>query len=90
MIGFNFDPDWTTRQLGKKIIQSQGEKDAVTIGEYFISINLNGSIELFKKYDNVKDSLRQVAKEISFEYDNNWNTRQFGSKIVDFILSTKK
>ena len=35
---------------------------------------------------NVKDSLREIIEEVGFEYEENWNTRQFGKKLVNFLL----
>lgn len=35
---------------------------------------------------NVKDSLREISEEVGFEYEENWNTRQFGKKLVNFLL----
>lgn len=89
ILNLEYDNNWTTRQLGTKILQNQGEKTEATIGEYVIAKNSNGSIELYKKYNNVIDSLRCVAKNIGFDYDEKWNTRFFGSKIIDYINSNK-
>ena len=36
---------------------------------------------------NVKDALRAISEEVGFAYEENWNTRQFGKKLVDFLLS---
>lgn len=35
---------------------------------------------------NVKDSLREISEEVGFEYEENWNTRKFGKKLVNFLL----
>ena len=65
-------------------------KKSVIAGEYILSVLNNGSIEVCRssdnvKIDNVKEALRQIAKQEGFEYDPNWNTRQFGSKLIDFL-----
>lgn len=83
--GFEYDNNWTTRQFGAKIIKAFGENKQANINEYYISENANGSIDVYKNYDNVKGALREISEVIGFEYDNNWTTRQFGSKLIDHI-----
>ena len=41
--------------------------------------------KLIVKCDNTKDALRDIAKKINFQYDENWNTRTFGSKIITLL-----
>lgn len=60
-------------------------KKSATAGEYVISVLDNGTIEVHRLYDNVKGALREVAEKEGFEYDPAWTTRQFGSKLVDFL-----
>ncbi len=35
--------------------------------------------------DNTKGALREVSEKVGFDYDKNWTTQQFGSKLVDFL-----
>ena len=56
-------------------------------GEYMLGVLDNGSIEVYRVYDNVKGALREIAEKEGFEYDLEWNTRQFGSKLIDFLNS---
>ena len=58
-------------------------------GEYMLGVLDNGSIEVYRVYDNVKGALREIAEKEGFEYDPEWNTRQFGSKLIDFLNSPK-
>lgn len=44
-------------------------------GSYTVSIN--GVVQ-----DNAKAAMRQIAEAIGFDYDPNWTTRQFGSKLA--------
>ncbi len=41
--------------------------------------------KLIVKCDNTKDALRNIAKRINFQFDENWNTRTFGSKIITLL-----
>ena len=61
-------------------------KSAIS-GEYMLGVLESGSIEVYRVYDNVKGALREIAEKEGFEYDPEWNTRQFGSKLIDFLNS---
>lgn len=86
---FAYDPNWTTRQFGSKLIKEFGEGNEATIGEYTIVKRDSGSIETYRTYDNTKGALREVAEATGFAANPDWNTRQFGSKLVDFINENK-
>lgn len=85
--GFTYDPQWTTRQFGKKLIDAFGDGDHVQIGNYFVKRLASGTIESYRTYDNVKGALREVAEKVGFHYAPEWTTRQFGNKLVDFLNS---
>ena len=53
-------------------------KKSAIAGEYILSVLDNGSIEVYRIYDNVKGALREVAEKEGFEYDKEWTTRQLG------------
>jgi hypothetical protein len=48
-----------------------------------IQVRESGSIETYRHFENTKAALREIAEKIGFEYDLEWTTRQFGSKLVD-------
>ncbi len=87
--GFAYDTDWTTRQFGSKLIKEFGEGNEATIGEYTIVKRDNGSIETYRTYENTKGALREIAEATGFNFDPEWTTRQFGSKLVDFVNANK-
>lgn len=60
-------------------------KESAIAGEYIVSVKDDGGIEVYRIYDNVKGALREIAEKEGFEYDEKWTTRQFGSKIIDFL-----
>ena len=82
---FEYDPEWTTRQFGSKLVKEFGDGKIAEIGEYTITKRDSGSIESYRVYDNTKGALREIAESIGFEYDPNWTTRQLGNKLVDEI-----
>lgn len=83
--GLEVDPNWNTRQLGKKIVDDYGDGKLAEVGENTVVRETSGSIKTYRVYDNVKGALREVAESTGFEYDPAWTTRQFGSKLVDFL-----
>lgn len=80
---FEFGSDWNTRRLGSTLCKEFGDGKSATIGEYFIQVRDNGAIETYRHFEKTKAALREIAEKIGFEYDPEWNTRQFGSKLVD-------
>ena len=80
---FEYGSDWNTRRLGSTLCREFGDGKSATIGEYFIQMRDNGAIETYRTYDNTIAALREVAEKIGFEYNTEWTTRQFGSKLVD-------
>lgn len=58
-------------------------KKVVAYGEYIIFRDDSGSITVLRNYDNVIESLRAISAEIGFKYEENWNTRTFGNKLID-------
>lgn len=87
--GFEYDPQWTTRQFGSNLIKEFGDGNMAEIGEFTISKLASGSIETFQVFANTKGALREIAERIGFEYNNEWTTQQFGNKLVNFINDNK-
>lgn len=61
---------------------AKAKKCAIS-GEYVITVETEGSIEVSRIYDNVLGSLLEIAEAKGIEFDHDWTTRQFGKKIVD-------
>ena len=59
-------------------------KSAIS-GEYIILREDSGSIVVYRIYDNAKGALREIAEKEGFEVNPEWNTRQLGAKLIDFI-----
>ena len=61
--------------------------------EWTIAILEEGTIIVFEndsQTENTKSSLRYIAEYIGFSYDKSWTTRQFGSKLIDYIHSLQE
>lgn len=58
------------------------KKSAIT-GEYIITVEDSGSIRVCQIFDNVKESLRECAKEVGLKVDPSWNTEEVGKKLID-------
>ncbi len=87
--GMEYDPNWTTRQFGAKLIKQFGEGNLAEVGEFTITKRESGSFEIYQVFENTKAALREISEKIGFEYDPKWNTQNFASKLVDFINSHK-
>ncbi|MDE7135391.1 MAG: hypothetical protein K2N91_02060 [Muribaculaceae bacterium] len=59
------------------------------MGEYTIVKRDSGSIETYRTYANTLGALREIAANVGFEINENSNTRNNGSKLVDFINANK-
>ena len=83
--------DWNTQDLGRHITNELcGGIKNTTIGEYAIEREDNQRINVIRRYSVAKEGLRDCADSISFQYDNDWTTRQFGQKLIDFYLASKQ
>ncbi|MCR5424680.1 MAG: hypothetical protein K6E93_08005 [Bacteroidales bacterium] len=63
-------------------------KKSATYEEYTIGIMPDNKVFVRKNdtvCDNTKGALREVAEKVGFDYDSNWTTQQFGSKLVGFL-----
>ena len=53
--------------------------------QIFKVMEAHNNDKLIVKCGNTKDALRDIAKKINFQYNENWNTRTFGSKIITLL-----
>lgn len=63
-------------------------KKSAVYKDYVIIVEDNNSITATQNgevFQNTKQALRDIAKEIGFTYEDKWTTQQLGSKLVDFL-----
>lgn len=68
-------------------------KTEFIIGNYKIIGYKNGSVRIFKNdeiVENTLGTLREIASMVNFQYDQKWNTRQFGHKLLDYLQKESK
>mgnify|MGYP004473308623 FL=1 len=82
---FEYDSQWTTQQFGAKIVKEYGDGKMANVGNYVVTKDEKNHIEVFRTYENTKEALREISEKTGFDYDASWTTRQFGSKLVDFV-----
>ena len=61
------------------------------MADYSVVKNENGGYTVKidgKVCDNAKEGMRQISEAIGFEYDNAWNTQQFGAKLSKALAGT--
>lgn len=83
--GMEIPPEWDTRSLGQTIVDTHGDGKTAVTGAHTVVRDATGGIRVLRVCDNAKGALREIAEKAGFDYDPNWNTRQFGGKIIDFI-----
>lgn len=84
---FEIDPKWNTQETGRRIVREFGDGKMAEVGEYVITRRDSGKIETYRTYANTLGALREIAAEVGFEINEKSNTRQNGSKLVDFLNS---
>lgn len=65
-------------------------KKQAIYNEWKVVINDDNSVSVFKnekRCSNSTKALREIASKVDFSFGANWNTRQKGSKLVDFLNS---
>lgn len=87
--GYEYDPNWTTQQFGSRIVKEFGDGKMAEIGEYVVTRRDTGKIESYRTYANTMGALREIAASVGFEINEKSNTRNNGSKLVDFINAGK-
>ena len=88
--GFEYDPTWTTRQFGKKLIDALGNGAAIADNDYIVYIDANGTVICGRKTEgSAKGALRMIAQKYSIIYEEGWNTQQFGRKVIEHLLNAK-
>ncbi len=86
---FEIDPKWNTQETGRRIVKEFGDGKMAEIGEYVVTRRESGKIETYRTYANTLGALREIAAEVGFTINEKSNTRQNGSKLVDFINENK-
>ncbi len=89
--GFEYDPTWTTRQFGKKLIDAvDNGAPAIANDHYIVYIDTNGTIICGERFEgDTKEGLRSIARKYNIFYEKGWNTHQFGRKVIEHLLSVR-
>lgn len=67
-------------------------KKEIDYKDYCIQIEDNNSVKLISSNTSitpVKPILREIAKEVNFQFNEDWNTQTLGSKLVDYLQCPK-
>lgn len=57
-------------------------KKSVICGEYIIEIDKTNHVSVYRIYDNVRGSLREIYEKEGLEYDKEWTQRQMGNNLI--------
>ena len=74
------EPQSESKRIKVSVVESYGYKITKNEDKSF-TITHNGEL-----CSNAKAAMRELAKDLGFEYDAKWNTQQFGTKLMQFIL----
>ena len=82
---FAYDDKWNTRQFAKKMCTEFGDGEVAQTDGFTINIMDDGSVQVFREFPNTMAALREIAEKVNFKFEENWNTRQCGNKLIDYI-----
>lgn len=57
-------------------------KKSVISGEFIIEIDKTGHVSVYRIYNNVMGSIREIYEKENLEYDPNWTQRQIGYNLI--------
>lgn len=78
-------PEWDALRLGKRIVDDLGDGNRAEVGAYTVVRDAESGMRVYRVCDNTKEALRALSAEVGFSFDSGWTTRQFGSKLVNFL-----
>lgn len=86
---FEVEEKWNTQTLGSKLVKQFGDGKTAKVKDIIINKMDSGKIEIYQECKNTIEALRTIAKQMNFEYDENWNTQTFGAKMAAFLEEHK-
>lgn len=86
---FEVEEKWNTQTLGSKLVKQFGDGKTAKFKDITINKMDSGKIEIFQECKNTIDALRTIAKQMNYEYDDNWNTQTFGAKMAAYLEEHK-
>jgi len=86
---FEVEEKWNTQTLGSKLVKQFGDGKTAKFKDFTINKMESGKIEIFQECKNTIEALRTIAKQMNFEYDDNWNTQTFGAKMAAYLEGHK-
>jgi len=86
---FEVEEKWNTQTLGSKLVKQFGDGKTAKFKDITINKMESGKIEIFQECKNTIEALRTIAKQMNFEYDDNWNTQTFGAKMAAYLEEHK-
>ncbi len=86
---FEVSPNWNTQDLGRHLVNEFGNGTEAKFNDIIVRKRDNNSIEVFQDVKVVTKALKDIASQLDFEFGATWNTRQLGSKLVDYLIENK-
>ena len=86
---YAIEEKWNTQVLGRHIVIEFGDGKTAKFDDVTINRLDNNHIEIYQECKNTKEALRTISEQLGFEYDREWNTQQFGAKLVKYLEEHK-
>ena len=86
---YAIEEKWNTQVLGRHIVTEFGDGKTAKFDDVTINRLDNNHIEIYQECKNTKEALRTISEQLGFEYDREWNTQQFGAKLVKYLEEHK-
>lgn len=87
---FTVEEKWTTQDLGRHLVKEFGDGTTAQFDDITINKASDGKIEIYQECKNVKATLRTIADQMNFAYEDGWTTQQFGSKLTNYLTEHKE
>ena len=87
---FTIEEKWNTQDFGRHLVKAFGDGKTAKFDDITVNRMADGKIEIYQECKNVKAALRTIADQMSFEYDEGWNTQQFGAKLATYLEEHKE
>lgn len=86
---FTVENKWNTQDLGRHLVKAFGDGKTALFNDITVNRLPDGKIEIYQECKNVKETLRTIANQLDFHYEDTWNTQQFGSKLSNYLTEHK-
>ena len=86
---FTVEEKWNTQNLGRHMVKEFGDGKTAHFNDITVNKLPEGQIEIYQECKNTIGALRTIAEQMSFAYEDKWNTQTFGNKLAAYLEEHK-